>query len=62
MGRKSRAGWLFKALGGTIGLEESIYLGRPGEMRRTEQIVVSSRLDRNGARVAWRFARMGART
>ncbi len=58
----SGAGWLFKALGGTIGLEESIYLGRPGEMRRTEQIVVSSRLDRNGARVAWRFARLGART
>lgn len=51
-------GWLFKAVGGRISLEESVYMGRPGEVRRTEQIVVSAELDRDGARVPWRFARM----
>ncbi len=51
-------GWLFKAMGGRISLEESVYMGRPGEMRRTEQIVVSAQLDRDGARLPWRFARM----
>lgn len=51
-------GWLFKAMGGSISLEDSVYMGRPGEMRRTEQIVVSAQLDHNGARLPWRFARM----
>ena len=51
-------GWLFKAMGGRISLEESVYMGRPGEMRRTEQIVVSAELDRDGATLPWRFARM----
>lgn len=51
-------GWLFRAAGGRISLEESVYMGRPGEMRRTEQIVVSSQLGQDGARLPWRFARM----
>ncbi len=36
------AGWQFRARGGTLSLEQSIYLGRAGEVRRCEQIVVTS--------------------
>ncbi|WP_282604852.1 heparinase II/III family protein [Pelagibius sp. Alg239-R121] len=35
------AGWQFRARGGDIALEQSVYLGRCGEVRRCEQIVVS---------------------
>lgn len=35
------AGWQFRARGGRISLEQSIYLGRAGEVRRCEQIVVT---------------------
>lgn len=36
------AGWQFRARGGNISLEQSVYLGRAGEVRRCEQIVVHS--------------------
>jgi uncharacterized heparinase superfamily protein len=35
------AGWQFRARGGVLSLEQSVYLGRAGEVRRGEQIVVS---------------------
>ncbi len=35
------AGWQFRAKGGDVTLEQSVYLGRSGEIRRSEQIVVS---------------------
>lgn len=34
-------GWRLRAAGGTVGLEESIYLGAGDPIRRTEQIVVT---------------------
>lgn len=54
---ESGAGWRFRASGGTIGLEESVYLGERGLIRRTEQIVVSGALDGNGAAVKWSIGR-----
>ncbi len=51
-------GWRFRAAGGTVGLSESIYLGRPGAMRKTTQIVVTgvtSDDPREAASVKWAF-------
>jgi uncharacterized heparinase superfamily protein len=51
----SGGGWQFQASGGSISLEESIYLGDGGEPRRIEQIVVSGPLHGDGAEIKWRF-------
>ena len=51
-------GWRFLAKGGAVSLAESIYLGDRGEPRRTEQIVVSSRLSEYGTTVKWRFSKV----
>ncbi len=52
------AGWTFEAPGRHLRLEESIYLGRPGEMRRTRQIVLDVPLGSSGGAASWRFARL----
>ncbi len=49
------AGWEFQASGGSIDLEESIYLNGRDEPRRCEQIVISSPLHGNGAQIKWRL-------
>ena len=49
------AGWRFRAAGGSISLEESIYLGKPGEPRHGNQIVVSGVMEDSEATVKWRF-------
>lgn len=52
----SGAGWRFRASGGEVTLEESIYAG-DGFPRRTEQIVVSGATEKGAALVKWRFNR-----
>ena len=52
------SGWRFRAAGGLLSLEESVYLGRPGETRRAEQIVISGSAAPTGAIVKWAFARV----
>jgi uncharacterized heparinase superfamily protein len=52
------AGWMFEAPGHQIQVEESIYLGRPGETRRSEQITLSAKMTPGGAKLIWRFARL----
>lgn len=56
-------GWRFRASGGTVGLGESIYLGKPGAMRKSTQIVVSGNAT-DGAPVAasvkWAFHRLSS--
>ena len=49
------AGWQFHASGGTITLQESVYLNGQGEPRRCNQIVVSGPLHGDGAQIKWRF-------
>lgn len=49
------AGWQFQGSGGTITLQESIYLCGKGEPRRCEQIVISGPLHGDGAQIKWRF-------
>jgi uncharacterized heparinase superfamily protein len=52
-------GWRFLAVGGSIGLDESTYLGVSDVPRRSEQIVVAGSLAGEGARVKWAFRREG---
>jgi uncharacterized heparinase superfamily protein len=47
-------GWRFRAGGGEISVEQSIYLGS-GVMRRAEQLVISGALKQSPAEVAWVF-------
>jgi uncharacterized heparinase superfamily protein len=49
------AGWRFRAAGGEVTLEESVYLGRPDEIRRTQQIVVSGVLAPDLPPIKWAF-------
>ncbi|MCW9036157.1 MAG: heparinase II/III family protein [Rhodospirillales bacterium] len=50
-------GWRFYASGGEIALRESIYHGAATELRRSEQIIISGPLTREGAKVKWAFRR-----
>jgi uncharacterized heparinase superfamily protein len=52
-------GWRFLSVGGTLGLEESTYLGVSDVPRRCEQIVITGSLKGEGARVKWAFRREG---
>jgi uncharacterized heparinase superfamily protein len=54
----SGAGWRMRATGGVTSLQESAYLGQPGEVRRTDQIVVSAATRGNGAQIKWAFTRV----
>ena len=38
------AGWRLRAQGGTLSLAETVYLGHAGEVRRSEQVVISGPL------------------
>jgi uncharacterized heparinase superfamily protein len=49
------AGWKFQASGGTITLQESVYLNGRREVRRCNQIVLSGLLHGDGAQIKWRF-------
>jgi len=50
----SGEGWRFRAGGGEVGIEESIYLGG-GVVRRGEQLVIAARFKDSPAEVAWVF-------
>ena len=49
----SGRGWRLRASGGELGLEDSVYLGARGEVKRTEQIVISGEFGETGAQVKW---------
>ena len=46
-------GWRFRARGAEVALEPSVYLGRPGEVRRSQQIVLSGRTAGGETTVKW---------
>ena len=46
-------GWRFRARGATLRLEPSIYLGRAGEARRSQQMVLSARTEPGQTVVKW---------
>lgn len=51
-------GWRLRATGGPIALQESIYLGRAGETKRTEQIVISAATQGGQGQVKWALGRL----
>jgi uncharacterized heparinase superfamily protein len=51
-------GWQFRAAGGVIALEESIYLGGAGEVRRAEQITISAEVEAGGTSLKWALAKI----
>ncbi len=46
-------GWRFRVAGGEVALEESVYLGRPAETRRSQQIVVRATLEDSDLALKW---------
>jgi uncharacterized heparinase superfamily protein len=52
-------GWRFRAGGGGLSVEESVYLGGP-VVRRTEQLVVSGTMKDSPAEIAWVFEQIVA--
>ena len=51
-------GWRFRASGAVVALEDSVYLGRRDEIRRTQQLVVSGAISGPGASVKWAFRKI----
>jgi uncharacterized heparinase superfamily protein len=52
-------GWRFRAGGGQVSTEESVYLGTDS-VRRTEQLVISGAVRDSPAEIAWTFEQIGA--
>jgi uncharacterized heparinase superfamily protein len=55
---RSGAAWRLRASGAAIELAESIYLGRRGEARRSEQIVLTAPLAGDTASIKWALRRV----
>lgn len=51
------AGWRLRVHGADMALEDSIYFGEGGEMKRCQQIVLSGRVEGESAAVKWGFHR-----
>lgn len=52
---RKAGGWRLRAEGAALSLEPSIYLGEPGNIRRTQQIVLSGNVAGSEALVKWAF-------
>jgi uncharacterized heparinase superfamily protein len=52
----SGKGWRFRGAGGLLALEESIYLGDPAEIRRSQQIVMRAQVNGQGAAPTFKWA------
>lgn len=52
-------GWRFRAEGGVVSLQESVYLGFRGRPRRTLQIVITGAKGSGTATLKWAFVRLG---
>jgi len=53
----SGSGWRLRSSGGTVALEPSVYLGRAGEVRRGQQIVISGVVEGGEVTVKWGLRR-----
>jgi uncharacterized heparinase superfamily protein len=54
----NRDGWQFKAKGGAISLEESVYIGDGETVRRSNQIVITAEKPTHETKVNWAFRRL----
>ncbi len=51
--------WAFKAIGGVVSIEPSLWIDAGGGINRTQQLVVSAQAVKSAAQVAWSFKRAG---
>jgi uncharacterized heparinase superfamily protein len=49
--------WQFRARGGALGVEESVWVGPDGLPRGTHQLVIAGQSDPGGATIGWIFRR-----
>lgn len=56
----SGLGWRFRASGGVITLQESVYLGSGSTVKRTEQIAISSATQMGTGQVKWAFSQLSS--
>ena len=54
-------GFRLRVSGGEVALAESVYLGRPGERRRCQQVAVTGELRGSGAEVKWSLSKESKR-
>jgi uncharacterized heparinase superfamily protein len=57
----SGQGWRFRSAGGQLDLADSIYLGRRGEMRRSQQLVLRGQAEASETIVKWALQREGGK-
>jgi uncharacterized heparinase superfamily protein len=53
-------GWRFRASGGVIALQESVYLGSGNSVKRTQQIAISSATQLGTGQVKWAFSELSS--
>ncbi|MGB7406252.1 MAG: heparinase II/III-family protein, partial [Pacificimonas sp.] len=51
--------WQFKQSGGTLALDDSLWIGEDARALATRQLVVTGDTDETGATVKWRFNKLG---
>ncbi len=51
--------WAFKAVGGSVSIEPSLWIDAGGTIERTQQLVVHGETAKGAAQVAWSFKRAG---
>ncbi|MGD1880365.1 MAG: heparinase II/III family protein [Kiloniellaceae bacterium] len=51
-------GWRLRSAGAALALEPSVYLGQPGQLRRSQQIVLSGRAEGEETTVKWALQRL----
>ena len=54
----SGEGWQFRAAGASLSIEETVYLGVRGQIRRAEQIVLASEVQAAAATLHWALTRI----
>ncbi|HUL09947.1 MAG TPA: heparinase II/III family protein [Candidatus Acidoferrum sp.] len=55
----SGTGWRLRATGAPVSVADGVYLGRRGEIRKTQQVVISGEKGQDEAVVKWAIAREG---
>jgi uncharacterized heparinase superfamily protein len=54
-------GWRVRVQGGELSLADSVYLGQPGMVRRTQQLVVQGAIEDDTTQVKWALQKEGAK-
>jgi uncharacterized heparinase superfamily protein len=54
-------GWRLRVQGGDLSLGDSIYLGQPGAVRRTHQLVVQGAIEDDTTQIKWALQKEGAK-